>query len=339
MKKYKQVLAVFISAVILALLIFDTKTAVSGAADGIELCIKVIIPSLFPFFFITIYMNSLLTGLEIPGIRALGKLLHIPRGSEPILLLGLIGGYPVGAKMIGDAFTQNKIDRRTGRILLGYCSNAGPAFIFGVAGTLFTSIYAPIVLWIIHILSAIITGLLLPKPDTNAMCTSSQKVIAAPEILHKSISACISVCGWVIVFKIIMAYLTDLLSPFRSNLCMILIAGVLELSNGCLTLAALDSEPISFLLCSAFIAMGGICVALQTISVTGSLKWGLYIPGKIMQACISLFISILFIQFFYHNERFSTGSSITMMLISLLIIAGAKQFSENYCGNPSKNHV
>lgn len=339
MNKKKQVFAVFLSAVVLAVLIADTQTAVTGAADGIELCIKVIIPSLFPFLFVTTYLNSVLPALQIPGIRTLGRLLHIPTGSESLLVLGLIGGYPVGAKMIGDAFLQNRIDQRTGRILLGYCNNAGPAFIFGVAGTLFSFVLAPISLWLIHVLSAIITGFLLPRPNMHFMHNKEHTAISASEALQKAISVCTSISGWVIIFRIIMAYLTVYLDPFCSNICMVMITGGLELSNGCLKLMELDSEPLKFALCSVFFAMGGLCVALQSKSVTGSLKWGLYMHGKIIQTCISLILSLLCLQFLYPSNRIPLNTCAMIACISVLIILVLRQIAEKSCGNPEAHHV
>lgn len=339
MNNRKQVLAILICTVILTLLIIDTSTAVAGANEGVALCIKVIIPSLFPFFLVTTYMNSLLPGVDIPGICMLGRFLHIPLGSEPLLVLGLLGGYPVGAKLIGDAFTQKKIDKRTGQILLGYCNNSGPAFIFGVAGRLFSNLYVPVCLWLTHILSAIITGFILPKPNASVASTDKQKVITIPEALHKSMSVCISVCGWVIIFKIIMNYITVYLDSYISKTIMIIITGVLELSNGCLMLTEINTEPVRFLLCSAFFALGGLCVALQTISVTGALKWGLYIPGKIIQTCISLLLSVLCIQFLYPNERIKLEICGILIGISLFIIAGIKRTAEKSCGNLKCNHV
>ena len=76
----------------LLLLILDTKTAKSSTYEGIELCLRVIIPSLFPFFFITSYLNTALLGISVPGLNRIMKWVHFPSGGDSLLVLGLIGG-------------------------------------------------------------------------------------------------------------------------------------------------------------------------------------------------------------------------------------------------------
>ena len=120
---------------ILLLLILDTNTATEGATAGLELCLKVIIPSLFPFFVVTAYLNGALLGQNIPFIHKIANSLHIPNGGDSILLLGLIGGYPAGAQLVTQSYHSHQINSRTGKILLGYCNNAGPALIFGLSAS------------------------------------------------------------------------------------------------------------------------------------------------------------------------------------------------------------
>ena len=60
------------AAVGMLLLILDSKTAVTGAWDGIELCLRTVIPSLFPFFIISAALTSSLAGMKLPLLRPLG---------------------------------------------------------------------------------------------------------------------------------------------------------------------------------------------------------------------------------------------------------------------------
>ena len=339
MNQNKQRITLFISVVIFALLILDTKTAVEGVIEGMSLCIQVIVPSLLPFFLITTYLNSQLSGMRIPGLNILGRCLHIPSGGESLLLLGLIGGYPVGAKMIGDLFTAQKIDKKNGQILMGYCNNAGPAFIFGVAGVLFQQRYIPFILWIIHILSAVITGFLLPRPRPGVIMLDHTQPVTVSETLRKSISICVSICGWIIIFKIIMAYIGKYLSQYCSVYSLIILTGILELSNGCLQLAELDFVCMKFILCSAFFAFGGLCVALQTLSVSGVLKFGLYFPGKLMQTCVSMILTIPVASILFPKDQLSLQISLPLLAVSILLIVTLKRYAENKCGNLNESRV
>ena len=85
------------------LLILDTKTAIQGAQEGIRLCIMTVIPSLFPFFVLSSLLTGALTGVRLRFLRPIGKLCRMPAGSESLLLIGMLGGYPTGAKSAADA--------------------------------------------------------------------------------------------------------------------------------------------------------------------------------------------------------------------------------------------
>ena len=339
MNQNKQRITLFISAAIFALLILDAKTAAEGVIEGMSLCIQVIVPSLLPFFLITTYLNSHLSGMRIPGLKILGSYLHIPAGGESLLLLGLIGGYPVGAKMIGDVFTAQKIDKNTGQILLGYCNNAGPAFIFGVGGVLFQQRHIPFILWIIHILSAVITGFLLPRPSKGTISLDHTQPVTVSETLCKSISICVSICGWIIIFKIIMAYLGKYLSQYCSKYILIILTGILELSNGCLLLGQLNFTCTKFILCSAFLGFGGLCVALQTLAVSGTLKLGLYFPGKLMQTCVSMILTIPVASILFPKDLIFLQITLPLLAVSFLLIVTLKRYAENKCGNLNKSRV
>ena len=66
-----------------------------------------------------------------------------------------------------------------------------------------------------------------------------------------------------------------------------------ELANGCYELELVGSSGLRFVLVSCLLAFGGLCVSMQTISVTGKLGIGLYFPGKVLQCCISISIACI----------------------------------------------
>jgi hypothetical protein len=63
--------------------------------------------------------------------------------------------------------------------------------------------------------------------------------------------------------------------------------GILELTNGCIHLGTLEDPELRFAVCAVLLSFGGLCVTMQTVSVTGKLGSGLYFPGKILQTCIT----------------------------------------------------
>ena len=96
-------------------LILDGQTAMAGAAEGLALCMKTLIPSLFPFFLLSAMLTSSLSG-------------------GGLLLTGLLGGYPLGAANAARAYRARQLDRAEAERMAVLCNCAGPSFLFGVVG-------------------------------------------------------------------------------------------------------------------------------------------------------------------------------------------------------------
>lgn len=271
-------------------LIFDTQTALKGAQDGISLCIQTVIPSLFPFFFISGIVNQSLLGYSGRVLRPLGRLCGIPAGAEPLLLLGMTGGYPVGAQAVGAAYENGYIHKLDGQRMLGFCSNAGPAFIFGIAGSIFENRWIPWLLWAVLILSSLIVGMLLPG-KSRAACQIFEKKNLRP--LEQAMRAMATVCGWVILFRVWILFLNRWILWIIPKEYAILLSGVLELTNGCVEIHSVADPTFQFTALAGLLSFGGLCVGLQTVSVTWELNCKTYFVGKLLQALISIILSLI----------------------------------------------
>ena len=65
----RKILTASLSASGILLLILDGKTAISGASEGLQLCIRSVIPSLFPFFVLSNLLTGTLLGQDISVFR------------------------------------------------------------------------------------------------------------------------------------------------------------------------------------------------------------------------------------------------------------------------------
>ena len=102
----------------------------------------------------------------------------------------------------------------------------------------------------------------------------------------------------------------------------VIIAGIIELSNGCLMLNLIDSETIRFLVAAFLVNLGGICILLRTKSVTADLGLGCYLPGKTLQTLVSLSLAIpvATILSIDHLEYTQLSYSIISTVILIVII-------------------
>ncbi len=275
-------------------LILDAQTALNGAKEAVLLCLNVVVPSLFPFFFLSALLVAALSGARSQVLRPLGRLSRMPEGSEGLLLLGLLGGYPSGAQAVTQAWRGGMLSRRQARRLLGFCSNAGPAFLFGIVARQFTSPAAAWVLWGIHMLSSLAVGVLLPGEPQGHVQLARER-ITLTGALDRALKTAARVCGWVIVFRIVLAFAEKWLLWPLPQVWRVAIMGFAELTYGCTQLGQITSEPLRMCVCSAMLALGGVCVTMQTASVTGALGLGMYIPGKLLQCALSVALCALYL--------------------------------------------
>lgn len=292
----------------LAVLLLCRETvAAQGVRDGIELCVSAVIPALFPFF-IASQLLVALGAAEAAG-RLLGplfgRLFGVDGAGASALLLGLTGGYPVGAKTAESLVRQGFLGREDGAVLLAFCNNAGPAFILGIAGgSVFQSGRAGAWLYGIHAVSALLIGLIfhfmrkyifLPvssgyfrfsASSCNFPASRTGKAPVSPaaalvQAVGGGVRAMAGVCGSVVFFLVLLRLAEDLLGPLPP-----LAAGVVELTNGILRLTP---DRAGFLTAAGLLGWGGLSVHCQTAAVLAgsgiSLRY--YLPAKAAQGLLS----------------------------------------------------
>lgn len=287
--------AVLSAAGILAL-ILDSRTALSGAASGIELCLKSILPSLFPFLFLCTVMADSIWGSQSTVLRFLGKKTGIPNGAESLLIAAALGGYPAGAQAVAAAFRSGKLNRQDAEHLLRFCNNAGPSFLFGIISSQFQQRSMVWALFAIHLLSALWTGSLHAN-TTNSSAVLQARNSTIPETLKQSVKTMSFVCGWIVLFRILTEYLTKWVFCLVPGDLQVVFAGMLELSNGCCALSLIDDPCLRFLACSCLLAFGGLCVTMQTASVIEGLSLKAYLQGKAVQILVSFLLSLLYLHY------------------------------------------
>ena len=287
MKEHRRLLPALMAAFGMLALILDAKTGLQGAADGIQMCIHTVIPALFPFFVLSPFLTALPGGATF--LRPLGKLLRLPPGCESYLLPGVLGGYPVGARCIAQGYRDGAIEKTDAERMLGFCSNAGPAFLFGMGAGVLPEIWMCWLVWGIHILSALFVGLTAPGGSTAAASTVSPGKITLPEAMQQALGAMAAVCGWVVILRVVLAFLQRWALWLFPLPMQIFLSGLLELTNGTCLLPQISCVGLRFLLFTVFLSFGGLCVLLQTRSVIreSGLSGRDYFPGKVTQAAVS----------------------------------------------------
>jgi sporulation integral membrane protein YlbJ len=289
--KFRYVKISMLSASFL-LLIMNLEQAAEGIRVGIDMCLQSVIPSLFPFLILTKYISSQLYGMRIPLLSKLSRLCGIPDTMGSALIVGLVGGYPGGAQLVTDAWERKLIAKKTAERMLGFCNNAGPAFIFGVCATMFTTAKVGWYILLIQVFSSIMCGAILPDGSNEIVGKDERRATSFVECFEMAIAAMGRICGWIFCFRVVISYL-EAYCPIGNPILRTIVSGILELTNGCFCLYEIPAEPLRFILVSGMLSFGGLCVWLQTASMTKSLSLKWFYVGKSMQCLLSVLLAVI----------------------------------------------
>lgn len=292
MNRRKYMIAATASAGML-LLILDSRSALESGQAALELCARTVIPSLFPFLLLSALITTSLWGNSGKLLRSAGWLLQIPEGGESLLLAGFLGGYPAGAAALGDAFRSCCLNRETAEKLLAFCSNAGPAFLFGIVAQQFPDKTMVWQLWGIHMISAAMVSNMIVLPREKAELSGNRSISLSGAMLQ-TVKTMAMICGWILLFRILIGFLDRWFLWLLPEYLRVLIWGLLELSNGCCALQQIGNISLRFMMASAMLSFGGICVAMQTASVVYGLSMKGYLTGKLLQTLFSILLAALF---------------------------------------------
>ena len=145
------------------------------------------------------------------------------------------------------------------------------------------------------------------------------------------------VCGWIMLFRLLIAYLNRWFLWYFKDWVQIAINGIVELTIGCTALHYIENEGLRLILCSAMISIGGLCVAMQTASVINELSLKFYFPGKLLQTGFSVLLASSYQQFLLPNECNLPLSPLFygILLLVIIILAFLCVKAEKRCSIPA----
>ena len=250
---------------------FFPEICASGAKNGLETCLQILIPSLFPFM----VLGSLIA--RSGAASCLGRLVEkpfrllfgLPGSAASALFLSMVGGYPVGARSVDALVESGALTEAEGKRMLCFCVNAGPAFLISVVGAAYLgSPQAGILLLTGQLSACLLLGLLSrKKPAVSRLSAPSSSQRASTPIgdalvlsVWDAIRSMAGTCG----FVVLMATLSEFMFSFLPEGDLSLWAAALgEVTQGCRLLAE-NGVPLWCL--SFVIGWGGFSVHFQIFS-------------------------------------------------------------------------
>lgn len=308
-------LALFLAA--LSLVQWPRQSS-AAAVEGLTLCYSVIIPSLFPFFVLSALTMELgMTGYMDRGVRkVMVPLFRVSGRCASALVLGLIGGYPVGAQAAVELYKKGQCSKTEAERMLAFCNTSGPAFILGAVGAgIFADSRVGVLLYLIHAVAAICVGILFrfyKKGDFGTeqpvqVSAGTKRFSAAfTDSVKKSFASVLNICAFVVLFAVIIRMfkqagilrgLAVLFAPFGLETVWgeRLLTGILEVSSGVWSLTAGELSAGSITAAAFMLGWGGLSVHCQVLSFAGDsgLSMTPYFLGKLLHGILSALLVII----------------------------------------------
>lgn len=129
-KNIKTMLLTLLFGTLTFLLLTFPKESLAFSFTGLQLWFNRMIPTLLPFMILSGIMIRLNLTENFVRILSpvLSPLLHISLNAIYAVIVGFLCGFPMGAKVIADLYSRNKITREEASFLLSFCNNIGPIY-------------------------------------------------------------------------------------------------------------------------------------------------------------------------------------------------------------------
>lgn len=314
LKKPKLLLAIFFLIIIISIVVQPTKY-IQIAYQGILVWATQILPALFPFMIFTKLLTS--TGYVESASKIFSpitkKLYNTPGISSYVFLMSILSGYPLGAKITSDLYSNKLLTRSQASRIVSFTSNSGPMFIIGTVGVgMLVSPISGYIILLSHILGSLINGLLYRKYNpkeikVNNYKNETVKDDVLTQTMFNGINSCLLIGGYITIFFIIteslyslgiFSSIENLLNCFgvEKSITKGLMFGFFEITKGCLLISSsLASLQIKTALCSLLISFGGLAISFQAFAFLNSFKISkkYYFLQKTTHATISFIIALI----------------------------------------------
>lgn len=297
-------------------LIFFSSSNISAVQTSIDLFLNAIFPSLFPFLIVSELLSytSVISFLSAKCEKIMRPLFNVPGVGAYPFVMGLLSGYPVGAKIVADLRNKNFISKSEGERLLIFTNNAGPLFVIGSIGcSMYLNSTIGFLFLAVNIITSIFTGFVFGKIYGNNRNFSNTQVAelsfsSLADVISKSIRKAFftlsNVCGFVIIFSLIISMIkaSGVLSLINNVWMQYFILGIIEITNGIKLISSISSQSLflNLVFTSVLLGSGGLCVLLQVWSCTSNTDLSIkpYLLGKVFCAFFAGCIMFIILKFF-----------------------------------------
>ena len=291
----------------LSLMLRRADIATQFMREGLKLCAHAVVPSLFPFMVISELLVASGAGEWIlaPLARPLGKLLGLPPAGASSVILGLLCGFPIGARCAILSYKNGKTDKTECERAVACSSIPSAAFLVSTVGaTLWKDTKFGLLLYSVAVLSALLSGILLyalqkarkkQLPITKKSAPPKIRFDAKmfPDAIRNATKNTLLICAYVTFFATLSGTVDMVFEGLAANKTIhAMLSSLLEISGGTSAAAKLPNERFAKILTGAAVGWSGLSVHCQMLSLCDEQDISLrpYLAAKLIQtaACAAI---------------------------------------------------
>lgn len=290
--KYLKIAITLIFFAVTAMFLSAPKIFMQSFLDGITVWAYNVLPALFPFAVLTPLAAKFFPGSRRSACR---KLFGV--AADEIYVASLLCGYPIGAK----AISESVLGEDEVACACAFCSSASPVFVVATVGaSLLQSKEATLILAFSHLISTVVCGLVFRKKRRSEETYKKNSDVFSFKDLGNTLTSAVlsvlSVGGLIALFYMLTDMIKSILPQAVAQSAVTgFLLGLLEMTNGIISVCAECDLFCATVLCSFLLAFGGMCVFAQSMTFLSAkgLKPQKYLGIKIVQgsaAAISAFV-------------------------------------------------
>ena len=291
MKKYIKFILILFFIFLEIYVLFNSKNVIDEFSYTLKICLYSLMPTMFSSILISKILIELNFEKYIPKfiINSISKLFKINDKESSIFLLSILSGYPNNSKMLIDNPNLNKI--------ILFSNHVNPLFLICTVGGIYLkNIYLALIIYLSHIISSIILGIIIRRKKSYCVTKKENKVnknffeIYFSSLKDTSLTL-VNIFSNILFFSILISLLKNILifNPITNYF----IIGIFEFSAGINLICSLK---ISYFLKCIFILIiitfGSFSIHMQMISINPKIKYTKYLLYRILNVFISIIIFI-----------------------------------------------
>ena len=324
------------------------------AQSAIKLCATALVPTLFIFMVFSRMLSHLCTANIFGGkiISFLSALLKLPPCLIPICISGLFCGAPAGAFAICRMYDEGIITKKEAERACIFANNCSAAFILGFISALLGSKPKSVYIFISNIAATVFVYMIFFRGDNDKSKTKTERRYSPKpfsesltESISSSVTATVTLCGYVIFFYTLTQVICQELMPFLHGLTSsdekigfinAAICSFFEISSGVMRISSLKGSE-AVVLCAGAAGFTGLSMVFQVKGILG--KSRLSAKNYFFSKCLCAFVSPIFtvlLMFLSPTELsvssytgtktssgVSSGDVISLAVMTCIALAGA----------------